>query len=96
MSACTCINGVALHEGHCCLADLPADATMVACHPAEWTVLRDQLRERVETIPGTRDRLLTGRDGRRWVSRHCGPWEALRAPVEADDRAPMPGQDALL
>ena len=37
---------------------------------------------------GDRDRLLTTSDGRQYVSRSHGPWEAVAAEV-------MPGQEAL-
>lgn len=42
----------------------------------------------VEPI-GDRDRLLTTSDGRQYVSRSYGPWEAVAAEV-------MPGQEPLL
>ena len=42
----------------------------------------------VEHIGTTRDRLLTTSDGRQYVSRSYGPWEAVAAEV-------MPGQEAL-
>lgn len=43
----------------------------------------------IEHIGTTRDRLLTTPDGRQYVSRSYGPWEAVAAEV-------MPGQEALL
>ena len=43
----------------------------------------------IEPIGTTRDRLLTTSDGRQYVSRSYGPWEAVAAEV-------MPGQESLL
>ena len=36
---CTCLDAVALHSGHCCARNIPADhqpGQPAPCHEAEW------------------------------------------------------------
>ncbi len=41
---CTCWIEVALHEGHCCLRDLPDDATELECgHDEQARAILDRL-----------------------------------------------------
>ena len=99
---CACLHGAAnLHSGHCCLAEALAD-NLPQCHPDEWAASIAEHHKAttepatlqpngdlIEPIGTTRDRLLTTSDGRQYVSRSYGPWEAVAAEV-------MPGQEALL
>ena len=43
--ACTCLDAVALHSGHCCMAELPDDWQPGDdhCHKADWDALCDRL-----------------------------------------------------